>query len=664
MAYTRTQWNRIQQSLPTEDRMTYEEYLESLNAQSDEGNTARIATRDANAAELAALNEQANAAVAEAQRLEAEADASAPKPTKKFTNGILIDGETGAPFNGVHTDGKTYENGKVVETKETVEIEPDPTPVEKIFGPSQFSKDGRELEFKPITEGARLAIFGLNPATGKAYTDAESAALNGGYLPEGYKNLKGYRFDPVTGALEVLGGNGTTSGLGTGYTMNAKGNILPNQSRLPQGVGIDENGKYYQPGQVMPGESLEAYIQRMATIGPGQLSYKGKFYQYNARGMFYESGGQEPPDFVDTEENASNTGYIQRYNPNIKGNTTGPVAGKTVLKTTKNANGTTTYLYTDGTSSTGTGTGTGTGSGSSTNNPFAPGSDAAKAWNERKSAYDLLYTEFNKYGLGTLIEPLKNLVQEGVSPSEFAIQLRNTPQYQKRFAANAKRVQNGLAALNEAQYIGLEDQYQNIMRNYGLPEQYYARGELGVQAGFEQFIGNDVSPVELEDRIQTAERRVRFANPEVGIALRTFYPDITNGDILAYALDPKTALESLKRRITAAEVGSTAVAMGLATNVTDAEYLARYGVTKAQAQQGYQTISGFLPRAQQLSEIYSTQGVNPYTQATAEKEVFGVPGAAEATRQRKKIVDIETAAFSGSAGAAGGALARERAGGF
>jgi hypothetical protein len=287
-----------------------------------------------------------------------------------------------------------------------------------------------------------------------------------------------------------------------------------------------------------------------------------------------------------------------------------------------------------------------------------------KAKGERQSAYDLLFSEFSKYGLGSLVEPLKGLIQQGVSPSEFTIQLRNTPQYQRRFAANSKRIANGLAALNEAQYIGLEDQYQNIMRNYGLPEQYYARGDLGVQQGFEQFIGNDVSPVELEDRIQTAERRVRFANPEVGIALKTFYPDITNGDVLAYALDPKTALESLKRRITAAEVGSTAVQMGLATNVTDAEYLARYGVTKAQAQQGYQTISSFLPRAQQLSDIYSKQGVDPYTQATAEKEVFGVPGAAEAARQRKKIVDLETAAFSGSAGAAGGALARERAGGF
>jgi hypothetical protein len=284
-----------------------------------------------------------------------------------------------------------------------------------------------------------------------------------------------------------------------------------------------------------------------------------------------------------------------------------------------------------------------------------------KAKNERQSAYDLLYSEFSKYGLGSLVEPLKGLIQQGVSPSEFTIQLRNTPQYQRRFAANAKRIANGLSALNEAQYIGLEDQYQNIMRNYGLPEQYYARGDLGVQQGFEQFIGNDVSPVELEDRIQTAERRVRYANPEVGIALKTFYPDITNGDVLAYALDPKTALESLKRRITAAEVGSTAVQLGLTTNVTDAEYLARYGVTKAQAQQGYQTIAGGLQRGSQLASIY---GENPYTQTTAEQEVFNVPGAAEARAQRQKLTGLEKATFGGQTGVSSSALARERAGNF
>jgi len=279
----------------------------------------------------------------------------------------------------------------------------------------------------------------------------------------------------------------------------------------------------------------------------------------------------------------------------------------------------------------------------------------------RQSAYDLLFNQFSQYGLQSLVEPLKGLISENISPSEFAIKLRETPAYQLRFGANKARINKGLRALSEAQYIGLEDEYQNVMRQYGLPETYYRRGELGRQEGFEKFIANDVSPVELEDRIQTAQNRIFNVNPEIGIALKTFYPDISNGDILGYVLDPEKGLSNIKRRITAAEIGGTAVQLGLATNVTDAEYLARYGVTKEQAQQGYRTISGGLQRGSQLASIYEQ---DPYTQATAEQEVFGVPGAEESRRKRQKIIGLEKAAFGGQAGLTGGTLARDRAGEF
>lgn len=285
----------------------------------------------------------------------------------------------------------------------------------------------------------------------------------------------------------------------------------------------------------------------------------------------------------------------------------------------------------------------------------------------RQSAYDLLYAEFSKYGLGSLVQPLQGLIQSGASPSEFALKLRESDAYQKRFAANSQRIAKGLKAISEAEYIGLEDQYQNILRNAGLPESYWKqsvdpRTGITTQEGFTNFIANDVSALELRDRVATAQERLIYANPEVSIALKTFYPDITNGDLLAYALDPTKGLEQIKRRITAAEIGSSAVQLGLATNVTDAEYLARYGVTKPQALQGYRRAAEILPTATKLGEIYANQGLGPYTQQTAEQEIFNVPGAAEAAAKRRKLTELETAAFSGKAGM--GALARDRAGSF
>ena len=291
----------------------------------------------------------------------------------------------------------------------------------------------------------------------------------------------------------------------------------------------------------------------------------------------------------------------------------------------------------------------------------AAAAEAERKRQEGQSAYTLLLEQFNQYGLGALVEPLKNLIVEGLSPAEFTLRLRDTDAYKKRFAANTTRISKGLRALSEAEYIGLEDQYQNIMRRYGLPENYYSRGDMGRQEGFEKFIGGDVSPVELEDRIQLAQNRVINAAPEVAASLRSFYPDITNGDILAYALDPDKALEGIRRKVTAAEIGGAAAMAGLATGVGRAEELGRFGVTGEAARQGFQTIAEILPRGTQLAEIYKE---SPYTQATAEQEVFGITGATEAAKKRRRLQQLETATFSGTSGAAGGALGRERAGAF
>jgi hypothetical protein len=278
---------------------------------------------------------------------------------------------------------------------------------------------------------------------------------------------------------------------------------------------------------------------------------------------------------------------------------------------------------------------------------------------ERRSAFDLLLSEFKQYGLEALVTPLRSLIEEGVSPSEFTLRLRETDAYKKRFAANAQRVAKGLRALSEAEYIGTEDQYQDVMRRYGMPESYYTKGEMGIQSGFEKFLAGDVSAVELEDRIQTAQNRVVNSNPEVARALKEFYPGISNGDILAYVLDPANAVEQIKRKVTAAEIGGAAIQSGLKTGMTRAEELAAAGITKQQAQQGFQTVAEVAPRGSQLAEIYKQ---SPYTQQTAETEVFGLAGATEASKQRKKLTQLETAAFSGSAGS--GAIARDRAGAF
>ena len=288
--------------------------------------------------------------------------------------------------------------------------------------------------------------------------------------------------------------------------------------------------------------------------------------------------------------------------------------------------------------------------------------DAESKRRQGQSAYDILLSEFNQYGLGSLVEPLKALIVSGPSSAELTLALRATDAYKKRFSANADRIAKGLSALNEREYLGMEDQYQNIMRNYGLPATYYAKDSMGTQAGFNQLLANDVSAAELEDRVMTAQSRVINSNPEIKQALRQFYPDITDGDILAYTLDPTKALTDIKRKVTAAEIGGAALTQaGLTTNLARAEELQRYGVDKESATAGYSTIGAGLQRGSELAAIY---GESPYTQTAAESEVFKLSGAQEARKQRQKVTGLEKATFGGQTGLTSGALARDRAGGI
>ena len=184
---------------------------------------------------------------------------------------------------------------------------------------------------------------------------------------------------------------------------------------------------------------------------------------------------------------------------------------------------------------------------------------------------------------------------------------------------------------------------------------------MGIQKGFEALLAGDVSSTELEDRIVTAQDRVLNANPEIARTLKEFYPGISNGDILAYALDPANAINAIKRKITAAEIGVAAKQEGLTSGLSRAEELATMGITKDTAAQGYKTIGGGLQRGSQLAAIY---GENPYSQVTAEQEIFNLQGAQEARKQRQKITGLEKATFSGQTGVTSGALARDRAGAY
>ena len=290
----------------------------------------------------------------------------------------------------------------------------------------------------------------------------------------------------------------------------------------------------------------------------------------------------------------------------------------------------------------------------------AAAATAAERLAERVSAYDILYSEFKDLGLESLVEEVKDSIIKSQSKSERILALRGSKAYQTRFGANADRVKNGFAAIDEATYLGLEDKYQSILQNYGMPEKYYKRGELGVQQYLADAIAKNIDPVTFEERIIEGQKVVN-ANKATFDAAKQFYPTLTDGDFLDYVLNPKNAVEDIKRKVTAAEIGGAQLSAGLQATASNAETLAKAGVTGKQYQAKATDIAESTLRGGQLAAIY---GQGPYTQQMAEEVQLDTPGSVESLKKTKKVTGLERATFGGQSGITSGALARDRAGGI
>ena len=295
-----------------------------------------------------------------------------------------------------------------------------------------------------------------------------------------------------------------------------------------------------------------------------------------------------------------------------------------------------------------------------------------------KSAYDSLRTDFKTLGLDSLIGPIEDMIQRGVtSGAELMNELRATTAYKNRFAANEERIKNGYRALSEAEYIQKENAYRKVMQMYGIPQSYYTSGVLGKTEAFEKLLAGDVSSDELQSRVQEGLTKVMNANPEVLASLRAFFPELKTGDVLAYVLDPKNAIQDIQRQVSAAQIGGAALSAGLLGKTPEeiakslpefaarAKELVGYGVTGQQYGEASPFISSAAERGGQLASIYNEAA---YGRTQAEAEALKIGGSTEARKQREKLTALEKASFSGSSGVAqdqvyrNTAISRDRAG--
>lgn len=265
-----------------------------------------------------------------------------------------------------------------------------------------------------------------------------------------------------------------------------------------------------------------------------------------------------------------------------------------------------------------------------------------------RDAFMAVNALFKSYGLDSLAGKVYEYVKNGYSGDTISILLQDTPEYKQRFAGNEARLKAGLPVLSPGEYLATEASYRQIMSTAGLPAGFYDS-----PGDFSNWIGKNVSPSEIQTRVDLASQATVLANPDYRKALNQM--GISNSQLTAYFLDPKKSLPILQKSAATAAVGGAALAQGLTFDKAYSEQLALQGISQEEATQGYSQIAAELDTMRAIGTIYGEQ----WGQRESEEAIF--EGSGEQVQKKARLLSQERGAFSGAAG--GGRAGLGQAGG-
>lgn len=249
---------------------------------------------------------------------------------------------------------------------------------------------------------------------------------------------------------------------------------------------------------------------------------------------------------------------------------------------------------------------------------------------------DIISNYLGQWGLSSLVPTVQNLGATGASSDQINLTLQQTPEWQARFAGNAQRQASGLAPLDPASYIALEDGYTQATRAYNLPQGFVTKDMT------DAWIGGDVSTSELSNRLQVANNVYLNADAGTKAAWNQFYGP---GDAVAAILDPAKAESVIEQQGATAQIGGAAINQGLTANQAIAGQAAQQGVTLDSARKAYADVASRLPTDTQIASRFGQQF------GQTEEEQATLLGDATQGRNQSALYAEEASQFKGHGGA-------------
>ena len=270
---------------------------------------------------------------------------------------------------------------------------------------------------------------------------------------------------------------------------------------------------------------------------------------------------------------------------------------------------------------------------------------------------DFFRTTLTEWGVPQLADEAIKFVDRGFTGDTVILKLQETDTWKQRFAANEQRKKKGLGVIDPATYLALESTYTSAMRAAGLPKGFY--DEI---SDFTNLIAADVSPAELNQRINVAAEFIDTADPMFKDQLRKLY-NMNEGDMIAYALDPERALPLLERKAMNVRFATEGARQGIDVSLQTAGRFTGLGVGQEEARIGFEQIAAVTPEAERLSAVFAGQE-EAVGQEDVMSAVFTGEDSAKQKRKLQRLSEMEQSLFAGQSGVGAGSLARGRTGQF
>ena len=253
-----------------------------------------------------------------------------------------------------------------------------------------------------------------------------------------------------------------------------------------------------------------------------------------------------------------------------------------------------------------------------------------------KSAKAIITDFLAMYGLESLGDWAWNEYLGGSPVEEIFLNVRNTPEYNKRFPAMKILAEQGRAISTDA-YMEYERTTRELLQRYQVPGAMYDTPDM-----IADLLIKDVSPSEMNQRLQLAASAAYSAPAEVRDALTQQY-GVGMGDLVGFYLDPDRAAPLLDQQYKSAQVYGAATQQSVKTDLATAERLAAQGVTYDQARAGF-------------AKVYGTEalGAGAGETVSAAERTNAVFGSEADQKKMERVMQSRAAQFGDQGGAQGG----------